>query len=204
MIISQDRGSRVETHDAPRVPGAAHRLAIVLACWAFAYACYRAYYAFGGQWGMIGVPVSPAQFRGINAAGAGIVAAGAVLPLAALRWTPVRRVLPPLAWLAGVGCVMHAVVDGTLRVLSLTGSHPTQLPPEVWSSFNRRTADLQDLLLNEPWFLVEGLLWLALGMALIRPSARASWIWSAVVACALASTIGVLTGIGVIGAFHLG
>ena len=60
---------------------------------------------------------------------------------------------------------MHAVVDVTLRIFSLTGVHPTQLPDSVWLSFDRRAADLQDLLLNEPWFLVTGLLWGALGLA---------------------------------------
>jgi len=28
----------------------------------------------------------------------------------------------------------------------------------VWLSFDRHAADMQDLLLNEPWFLIEGLL----------------------------------------------
>jgi len=50
-------------------------------------------------------------------------------------------------------------------LFSITGVHPTQLPSDVWLSFDRQAADLQDLLLNEPWFLIEGLLWAGLGVA---------------------------------------
>ncbi|HWI31449.1 MAG TPA: hypothetical protein VNT50_08145, partial [Microbacterium sp.] len=140
--------------------------------WTLPYACYRAYYAAGGEFGMIGQPVSTAQIRAINAVGAAIIGAAAILPLLAMRVRVLRRALPVLGWIAAVGCCMHALVDWTLRVLSLTGVHPTQLPASVWRSFDRRAADLQDLLVNEPWFFVEGLLWGALAVGLIpRPAA---------------------------------
>jgi hypothetical protein len=99
---------------------------------------------------------------------------------------------------------MHALVDITLRLFSLTGVHPTQLPASVWRWFDRRSADLQDLLLNEPWFFIDGLLWAALGAAIVRPSARRSWLLTTVIACLLLTVAGVLSGLGVIGSFHLG
>jgi len=99
---------------------------------------------------------------------------------------------------------MHALVDVTLRVFSLTRVHPTQLPASVWRWFDRRTADLQDLLLNEPWFLVEGLLWAALGVAIVQPSRRRQWLGTAIIACLLLTVIGVLSGLGVIGTFRAG
>jgi hypothetical protein len=44
-----------------------------------------AYYAAVGETGMIGQPTSDSQFRAVNAAGAGIVRLGALLPLALVR-----------------------------------------------------------------------------------------------------------------------
>jgi hypothetical protein len=180
------------------------RLTGALVVWSLAYASYRAYYAAGGQFGMIGQPISPAQFRAINAAGAAIILVAAILPLAALRSRAVRRALPALCWIAAVGCCMHALVNVTLRLLSVTGVHPTQLPADVWLSFDRHAADFQDLLLNEPWFFIEGLLWAALGVAVIHPSRRRTWKVSAAAACLVLTVVGVLSGLGVIGSFRWG
>jgi hypothetical protein len=163
-------------------PGLRRKVVVALVVWTLPYACYRAYYAAGGEFGMIGQPVSTAQIRAINAVGAAIIGAAAILPLLAMRVRVLRRALPVLGWIAAVGCCMHALVDWTLRVLSLTGVHPTQLPASVWRSFGRRAADLQDLLVNEPWFFVEGLLWGTLAVGLIPRSRRRPWIVSAVTA----------------------
>lgn len=182
----------------------ARRIAVALAVWAFAYAAYRAYYAAGGTLGMIGEPVSGERFRAVNAVGAAIILVAAVLPLVAVRVAALRRALPAVSWIAAVGCCMHALVDGTLRVLSVTGVHPTELPASFWSSFDRGAADLQDLLLNEPWFLIEGLLWGALGLTLVAAHRRRAWVLSAVVACAALTLVGVLSGLGVIASFHVG
>lgn len=177
---------------------------MALAAWSFIYAGYRAYYAAGGVLGLFGELVSPTQFRAINAVGAAIIVVAGVVPLIASKVDAVRRALPALCWIAAVGCCMHALVDGTLRVLSLTGVHPTVLPATVWRSFDRRAADVQDLLLNEPWFFIEGLLWASLGLAIVHPSRRRAWISSAVIACVMLSVVGVLSGLGVIGAFRVG
>ena len=180
-------------------------IATALAVWGLGYACYRAYYAAGGEIGMIGQPMSDAQFRAVNAVGAGIVLLGALLPLALIRRASLRpAAAPTLAWIAAVGCCMHAFVDGTLRLLSLTGVHLTQLPADLWQSFDRQASDLQDLLLNEPWFLVEGLLWLALGVTSIQSSRRRPWLASAALACLVLTVLGVLSGLGVIGSFRIG
>ncbi len=179
-------------------------LAGALFVWALGYAAYRAYYAVGGEAGMIGVPRSESEFRTVNAIGAGIVLLGAVLPPVLVAVERLRPAASVLGWVVGVGCTMHALVDATLRVLSLAGVHPTELPADFWASFDRRTADLQDLFLNEPWFLVEGLLWIALGVASTRESRRRSWLISAAVACALLTAIGVLSGLDVIGSVVVG
>ena len=186
------------THRAQRATAAA------LAVWGLGYAGYRAYYAAGGEIGMIGQPMFDAQFRAVNAVGAGIVLLGALLPLLLVRAAAMRPATPILAWIVGVGCCMHALVDGILRLLSLTGVHLTQLPADLWQSFDRRASDLQDLLLNEPWFLVEGLLWIALGVASIRTSRRRPWLGSATGAFLLLTVVGVLSGLDVIGSFRIG
>lgn len=189
---------------ALQAPAVRPRIALWLAVWGFAYACYRAYYAAGGEFGMIGRPVAPEQLRAVNGFGAAVVLFAAVLPMVALRVRAVGRRLPVLGWIGAVGCCMHALTDATLRVLSVSGVHPTQLPSSVWLSFDRHAADLQDLLLNEPWFFVEGLLWAALGLACTSASSRRAWIVSCVLATMLLSAVGVLSGLGVIETFHIG
>lgn len=192
---------RAETTTVPERAGA---IALALALWSFAYAGYRAYYAAGGQVGMIGRPESQTQFQVLNAVGALVILLAGVLPLVAVRVSALGRALPVLGWIGGVGCCMHALVDMTLRVLSLTGAHPTELPADVWLSFDRRTSDLQDLFLNEPWFFVEGLLWAALALTCVAPGRRGRWLWSALIACAALTTAGILSGLDVIGSFVVG
>jgi hypothetical protein len=199
----------VDERSAPRYesPRRARRIAIVLAAWGFLYACYRAYYAFGGQGAMVGQPVSQSQFREANAVAVVILLVATVLPLLAVvtatrPW--VRRLFPVIGWVAAVGCCMHALVDATLRVLSLTGAYPSRYPPGYWLTIDRRVADLQDLLFNEPWFFVEGCLWAALVLSLLSVGSRRQWWLSAVAGCLVLTVIGLLSGLGVIGSFRLG
>jgi hypothetical protein len=177
-----------------------------LAGWSLAYACFRGYYAAGGRFAMVGQPHSQAAFNHANALGAGIIIVFAVIgPLVMMHVGVLRRwLLPTAGWAGAVGCCMHALVDMTLRVFSLVGVHPTQLPMSFWQSFNRRTADLQDLLLKEPWFFVDGLLWAALAVAILPRTRVRSWLGSAALACAALTTYGVLRGLDVLGHTPLG
>ena len=174
--------------------------------WALLYAAYRGYYALGGTFGMFGVPVSLDQWRLINAVGAAIILVGAVLPVATLPLWKRRRtrsVLLALCWVVAVGCLMHALVDITARIFSLAGVLRMDFP--FFSHIDRRVADLQDLLLNEPWFLVEGLLWGALGwFGLVSARRRRLWVASGVVATVALTVIGVLSTVGIIGRFIVG
>jgi hypothetical protein len=177
----------------------AARIAAWLAAWSFAYAGYRAYYALGGDVGMIGVPASESDFRAVNAAGAAIIAAAGVLALLAVRVRGILRALPVLGWIGAVGCCMHALVDMTLCALSLSGVHAMARPADFWLTVDHRTADLQDLLLNEPWFLVEGLLWGTLGLVHVGDRGRRPWLASAMVATGVLTVVGILSGLDVIG-----
>jgi hypothetical protein len=187
--------------------GLPRRLALALGLWATGYAAYRFYYAFGGHIGMVGRPAPAAHFRRDNLVGSAIILLAALLPaLAARAWRhpPVRRLLSVVAWIAAVGCCMHALTLLTLRVFSLTGIHPLHYPPGLWLSINRRDADLQDLLFNEPWFFIEGCLWGLLALAAVRPSSRRRWGRSALIACLLAAGVGVLSGLGAIPTIRYG
>jgi hypothetical protein len=194
-------GSTKDTVTADERRRPPQRLVAVLSLWGLLYAGYRAYYALGGTVGMIGTPVSEADFRALNAFGAVVILVAGLLPWLVVPWAWLRRSTPALGWIVAVGCCMHALVDWTLRLLSLTGVHPTRLPADVWATYDRRVADLQDVFLNEPWFFIEGLLWAALALTLVSPRVRRPWIVSALVAVATLTTVGVLSGLDVIGSF---
>lgn len=177
------------------------------ACWAFLYGLYRFYYAVGGEIGILGTPASQCQWLFINGV-AGILlfaAAGAPIALRSLWNMPRGRMIPlALCWVITVTCVAHALIGIVQRISSLTGSLTISYP--FWQSIDRRQADLQALLFNEPWFLVEGLLWsgMAWAGALRRSPRRQLWFGSAVAAIAVFTTIGLLSAFGVIGKVVVG
>jgi hypothetical protein len=74
----------------------------------------------------------------------------------------------------------------------------------VGLSIDRRKADVQDLLFNEPWFFVEGCLWALFALNALAPSARRRWKRSGVVVCLVAAAIGVACGLGAIPTFRTG
>jgi hypothetical protein len=192
---------------APAASGRLRWVSLAAAVWALAYALYRAYYAAGGTFGMFGVPASEAQWRFVNGVGAAILLVVAVAPLAMLAAWPhpaLRPFLLALCWVMTVGAVMHALVDVTQRVLSLTGRLALDYP--FWASVDRRQADLQDLLFNEPWFLLEGLLWGAIAwFGGLRHAPRARWwLASALVAVLGLTLVGLLSATGVIGKVIVG
>lgn len=178
-------------------------MSVAAAGWGLCYTAYRGYYAAGGTAFLPGVPASPERFQLINAAGTVILAAAAILPVAALPfWTRTRARVALLAvcWLVAVGCWVHALVAATQRILSLAGLLTIEYPAGFWTYLDRRTADLQDLFGNEPWFLLEGLAYAAIGwIALGAGPRRRRWVGSALAATAVLSAIGLLSATGVIG-----
>jgi hypothetical protein len=167
----------------------ASRLAAV---WAFGYGLYRWYYALGGTFGMLGTPVSPDQFRQINAIAGVLLFSAAILPLVLLpawRRARARPILLGVCWIVAVLCVSHALIGITQRIASLTSA--LTIPYPFWQTIDRRQADLQDLFFNEPWFLTEGLLWATIAWAgALRNSARRQrWVASAVGATAVVTSL---------------
>jgi hypothetical protein len=183
-------------------------VSVALGAWGLFYALYRGYYAVGGTLLLPGRPAHPAQFRLINAVAAVILVIAAALPIAVLplwRIPRARRVLLAVCWAVAVGCCLHALIDSIQRVLSLAGLLRIEYPPTVWASIDRRAADLQDLFFNEPWFLLEGpgfgaLGWIALGSG----RGRRWWVGSAITAISVLTVIGMLSATGVIGKTIIG
>ncbi|MGA8114351.1 MAG: DUF3995 domain-containing protein [Actinocatenispora sp.] len=180
------------------------RLSVAAGLWALWYALYRGYYAAGGTAFLPGTirPGSRDQFLLINLIGALVIGAAAVVPVAMLpfwsrRWS--RRPLLALCWAVAVGCCMHAIVDIAERVLSLAGVLTVSYPA-MWASVDHRAADLQDLFFNEPWFLVEGLAFAALGwLGLGGGRSRRWWTATALAAVAALIVLWILTATGVFG-----
>jgi hypothetical protein len=183
-------------------------VSVAVAVWGLGYALYRSYYALGGTLLLPGTPADPAQFRLINAAAVVILAIAAVLPIAMLPlWERprARPVLLAVCWVIAVGCVMHALIDSIQRMLSLAGLLTIEYPATVWASIDHRAADLQDLFFNEPWFLLEGLGFGALGWIVLGPGSRRRWwVGSAIVAILVLTVIGLLSATGVIGKVIIG
>ena len=180
--------------------GVDRRWAMITAGWGAAYAIYRGYYALGGLAGLPGVVRSDARgtFHAINLAAVIVLLLGAAAPLVMLRlWRSRLWVGCVVAcWAVTVGCVMHALIDITQRCLSLSGQLWISYPTDLWASVDRRAADLQDLLANEPWFLIEGLLFACLALLHLRGRGRLGFIITALLTTAAFVTVGMLASTG--------
>jgi hypothetical protein len=151
---------------------------------------------------MHGTPVSLDQWRRINAIAAVMLFITAVLAIVlvnAWRNHRARPFLLVLCWIITVACVSHALIDIVQRIASLRGA--LTIPYPFWQTIDRRTTDLQVLFFNEPWFLIEGLLWAAIAWtgALRESPQRVWWVGTAVAATIVSTTVGLLSAFGVIG-----
>lgn len=153
---------------------------------------------------MFGTPISQTQWRQINAVGAVLLVIAAVMAVATVwlwRRGYGRTALLVFCWVAAVGCVMHALVDESSRLLSMAGVLHMEYP-NFWVSIDRHASDLQDVFLNEPWFLIEGVLWGVLGWTgLSSTRSRRWWLGSAIAAIVALTAIGMLSQFGLIGRF---
>lgn len=169
---------------------------------------YRIYYALGGTGFLFGTIAEPSVFRRVNAVGAAVIFVLALFPLAALRfWDSKewRRWVLVACWLVAIGACAHALIDITQRVLSLSGHLQVHHSATVWRSIDYRKSDLQDLFFNEPWFLIEGLLFAILGLKNVSTRARRrAWLLTIGAAVAVAYIVGMLSATGVIGRLIIG
>lgn len=183
------------------------RTSRLAASWAFAYGVYRWYYALGGTIGKLGIPHSHDDWIRINAIAGALLFAAALLPLLILRAWGNRRARPFLlgiAWVIAVSCSTHALIGIPQRIASLAGVLTIEYP--FWLSIDRRAADLQALFFNEPWFLIQGLLWVRMAwLGALRDSPRRKWwVGSAVGATVVLMMMGLLSAFGAIGRWVVG
>jgi hypothetical protein len=183
------------------------RVSLFASVWTLGYAAYRLYYGLGGKFGILGTPVSWDEWRRINVVAGVLLLITAMVPLISLRWWRQRyprMILDGIAWVVAVGCISHALIGIVQRVSSLAGHLAIAYP--FWLSIDKRKADLQALFFNEPWFLIEGAVWVILvwvgGLGVSRH--RAKWIATAIAAITLMTTVGLLSAFGLIGRWIAG
>jgi hypothetical protein len=179
------------------------RASIAVSACGLVYAVYRGYYGLGGSVGMIGTPTSEGSWRATNLGAAAVLVLVALLPFVALPlWSrPTwRRALLVVVSALAVGGVMHALIMDVQRVASLAGVHHIHYPEAQWRSRDDRAADLQDLLFNESWFLLEGVLWGRIAWIVLgRSGGGRRWLAGVLAAVAASTCVGLLSAFGVIG-----
>lgn len=181
-------------------------VAVVAAFWGLWYAVYRGYYALGGTAWLPGTIADPATFRLINAVAAAALLTAAALPVATLplwKRRMLRGVLLIACWVVAVGCVMHAIIDIVQQSLSLAGVLTVHGNSAVLL-LDPRAAAVQDIFFNEPWFLVEGILFAVLACLHVHGRARFLWLASAGTAVAVLVVFGLLVASGVLGRAIIG
>jgi hypothetical protein len=162
------------------------------AVWSLAYMLPHLYWAAGGTAMRSAFRPAAAEepaFRLINGvASAMLTGAALVVFLLArgVRPRPLRWGLLAIAWAGGALSVAHAIYGIVDRTLIVSGA---RLVESRSFAVDEHGWVLWDLLLFEPWFLIEGLLFGLAGWAsLARPRDRRRWVSVCVV--------GVLGGLG--------
>lgn len=82
--------------------------------------------------------------------------------------------LTPL-WLGSVVSVSHGLYAMVTEALYVAGAHPVVSYPEPLTAAQKNHAALLDLVMFEPWFLIQGLLLLLAGRWFARTAAGRRW-----------------------------
>lgn len=167
--------------------------AAALAAWSIAYVLPHLYWGLGGTLGLSAVkPTASAleDWRAINLAASGVLVLPAVIAVALIRGRPGRTRSSVLV-VTVVGAAIaasHGIYGITYRALMIAGvidvdGEPFDLSRHGWV--------IWDLVVFEPWFLIEGVLFAGAGGAAVAAESRRRWT----VVCAIAVTAATLTGI---------
>ncbi|MET9669351.1 DUF3995 domain-containing protein [Streptomyces sp. NPDC006475] len=161
------------------------------------------YWAVGGAWGLPpAAALHASETRIANWFVSAIEAIGALWVLALLhpaaRRVPSWLLLLPL-WAASAVCVSHAIFGAVTKALYLGGMHEAVDFPVVPGLSAEEAADanhlsaVQDLLVFEPFFLIQGVVLAMAAWQYIRtPARRRLWTWSLVVAVLLIIAFGAM------------
>lgn len=154
--------------------------------WSLAYGFPHAYWALGGSAGLSVVVPSVADepwWRPINAA-ASLVFCGAIL--VGVAFARSRRPAWPVLAVACLGsavAAVHGVYGIGARAVTVIAAGPEGAPSHI----------LWDLLVFEPWFLIEGLLLATAGWSSVTtPRSRLAWGTATLAAVLVASVTALL------------
>jgi hypothetical protein len=172
------------------------RWPLTLCAWSLLYVLPHLYWALGGDALLFMVKQSAAEmddWRAIYWA-ASAVLAGAALIGPALIWSTARpRLRAVTLAMCGVGAAVaasHGAFGIIYRALNVAGI--TDIDGAAFDVSTHEWA-LWDLVVFEPWFLAEGLLFIAAGgAALESQSARHRWVAGCVGAIGIATLTGLL------------
>ena len=168
-------------------------LAVALVVWSVVYMVPHLYWALGGTIGLSALkPSAPAlpEWRAINWAATFVLAMPALIALALMRTGPgAFKAGSLMASLAGAAIAAgHGVYGIVYRSLTVAG-----VVAVGGQSFDasRHGWVVWDLVVFEPWFLIEGLLFAGVGWAASPPAWRRTWI----VACVVGVTLATISGL---------
>jgi len=165
-----------------------------LAVWSLVYMLPHLYWGLGGEAGLSVVTSAGdlPERHAINLVASVVLTLPALIGLGLVHDATRRRLGPGLRLACGIGAALalgHGIVGVSYRVLNVLGlldidGRSFDVHQHGWV--------LWDLLLFEPWFLVEGVLFVAAGRAsLTNERARRRWM----AACAVGVVAATLTGV---------
>jgi hypothetical protein len=181
----------------PTSPGTDRTLVVfatALALWSVAYMVPHLYWALGGTIGLSAVKPSASalpEWRAINWAASAVLALPALLAVALVRARPgVVKTGLLLITLAGSAiAAAHGLYGIVFRSITVAGA--IDVDGESFDA-SRHGWVIWDLLVFEPWFLIEGLLLAGVGWIATPPSFRRRWISACAAGIALATLTGLL------------
>lgn len=178
------------TEYSPDRPQALTLYGYGLALWSLAYALPHMIWASGSKWGLSAVLPSASripEWRTINAIASVILCIAALLGVAFVRQWRTRRFAGLLLAIGLFGCSigvahgLYGIGDRALTVASIKSAQPGT------DGHGLQSWLLWDLLVFEPWFLIEGLL---IGMTgwhfVLTPEGRRRWAWACVAGAGIA------------------
>ena len=155
------------------------------------------YWAVGGQWWLPGGATTTAipALRPANWVVSALLLVGAVLLVVLARPAglriPAGLLLAPI-WIGAVVCVSHGLFGMVTKGLYVSGLHgAVSYPDGHWTVAQKNTAAARDLMVFEPWFLLEGALLALAGHQFLRTAtARRRWTAALLVAIVVIDVFG--------------
>lgn len=168
--------------------------ASALAVWSIVYLLPHLYWGLGGTAGLSVVKPSASalpEWQAINLAASGVLALPALLAVAlvAVRAGTAKSGLLLVSLAGSAIATSHGLYGIIYRSLMVAGT--IDVDGQTFDA-SRHGWVLWDLLVFEPWFLIEGLLLAGTGGAVVAPQSRRRWVLACTVSVAMATLTGVV------------